>query len=115
MTSKNIVNAALLLSLSNICFAAGPSFNCEKASTKVEKMICSDKNLSESDAMVAEQYKDVTENDTNPAVKRRQLSWLKTVRNACTDVACLEKAYDKRSEELIAEHAQIVRDQKTPD
>ena len=37
--------------------AQAASFDCAKARTKVEKMICTNKDLSEWDSLMAEQYR----------------------------------------------------------
>ncbi|QJC26176.1 hypothetical protein G8D25_19455 [Ralstonia solanacearum] len=108
---KTATLAALTLTLSTAAFA-GPSFDCSKASSKVEKLICSDKNLSDTDAMLAEDYKALLAITDDKGVKQRQLTWLKTVRNACNDVACLQKAYDARGDELMRERARLKNDEK---
>jgi len=78
-----------------ISFAAG--FNCEKASSPVEKMICSDNELSGLDSDMAVTYKDAAKKaaDSLPLNIDQKL-WLKNTRNACKDAACLKKAYQKR-------------------
>lgn len=108
---KAIALAALSLTLSTAAFA-GPSFDCAKASSKVEKLICSDKSLSDTDAMLAEDYKALLAITDDKGVKQRQLAWLKNVRNACNDVACLKKAYDARGDELMRERARVKGDEK---
>jgi len=108
---KAIALAALTLGVSTTVFA-GPSFDCAKASSKVEKLICSDKNLSDTDAMLAEDYKALLATTDDKGVKQRQLAWLKNVRNACNDVACLQKAYDARGDELMRERARSKGDEK---
>lgn len=108
---KAIALAALSLTLCTAAIA-GPSFDCSKASSKVEKLICSDKNLSDTDAMLAEDYKALQATSDDKGVKQRQLAWLKNVRNACNDVACLQKAYDARGDELMRERARVKGDEK---
>ncbi|MGN7100311.1 lysozyme inhibitor LprI family protein [Ralstonia holmesii] len=112
MKSKyTILFGTALLMLGGAAFAA-PSFDCSKASSKVEKLICSDKNLSDTDAMLAEDYKALLATTDDKGVRQRQLTWLKTVRNACNDVACLQKAYDARGDELMRERARSKGDEK---
>lgn len=76
-------------------FAA--SFDCKKASTSVEKLICTDPKLSELDTDLAQAYRGAVK--VSPDVKVGQRQWLKE-RNACVDVACLANAYQARISEL---------------
>lgn len=80
--------------------AHAASFDCAKARTHVEKMICANSDLSEWDSLMAEQYRLslIFKNEAEWA-KRTQLSWLKQ-RNKCQDVACVKKAYLDRMYEL---------------
>jgi uncharacterized protein len=82
--------------------ARAASFDCAKASTAVEKLICSDAKLSELDTRLAQAYRQAL---ATPAVAQRvkpdQRRWL-AERNKCTDVACLTTAYQKRLADLAA-------------
>lgn len=103
---KTITIAALLLTLSTVAFADGPAFNCAKASSNVEKMICSDLNLSDADSVNADLYKYVLQIDGNPnQVKQEQRAWIKG-RNACQTKDCIAKAYDARYNQL--QHERLV-------
>jgi len=79
------------------------SFDCNKASTNVEKLTCSTAVLNQLDGLLAGTYK---ERMTDPAFgvdqavfKADQLTWVKT-RNSCGDAACLEKSYRQRVADL---------------
>lgn len=79
------------------------SFDCNKASTTVEKLTCSTDILSQLDGLLAATYKDRM-NDPAFGVDKKifkadQLKWAKT-KNACTNTACLEKSYRNRISEL---------------
>lgn len=113
MKSKNILVSALLLILTTASFAASPSFDCKKSSTNVEKLICSSSELSRWDASIAEDYKAVRDIDSSDALKQQQITWVKRVRNVCTDVACLKIAYEKRDQELSRQRTEAVEGQKT--
>ena len=77
-------------------FAAG--FDCAKAKTPVEKMICANESLSKLDELLNKTYKKELSNaSTIPEI---QLSWLTNVRNNCKDVECLKKVYGDRIEKL---------------
>ncbi|MGF6761431.1 uncharacterized protein P3T24_001744 [Paraburkholderia sp. GAS33] len=103
---KPLAVATLALTLSTAAFAEGPAFDCSKASSKVEKMICADPTLSSTDSVNADIYKEVVQTADNPnQVKQEQRQWLKT-RNACQTVDCIAKAYDTRYNQL--QHERLV-------
>jgi uncharacterized protein len=79
--------------------AAG--FNCAKASSAVEKMICGDAETSRLDSDMAAAYKKASAkaSDSAPLVAD-QKSWLKNTRNVCKDIECLKRAYRRRITEL---------------
>src|SRR5215831_2287696 len=82
--------------------ARAASFDCAKASTAVEKLICSDAKLSELDGRLAAAYRRAL---ATPAVAQRvkqdQRVWLAD-RNRCADAACLTNAYQRRLASLEA-------------
>ena len=78
-----------------------PSFDCSKASSNVEVAICSNKDLSEYDVSLSQNYKKwLQHSNDKEAEKRKQREWLKNERNICTDSVCIEKAYRKRLDEI---------------
>lgn len=79
--------------------AHGASFDCSKASTKVEKIICSNQELSKLDDSLGEDYADAL--NAVSGKKRiefisKQVHWMKDVRDKCSDKECLVKAYKAR-------------------
>lgn len=76
-----------------------PSFDCAKASSKIEKLICSDADLADLDMALGDVYssriKSTTESDKK-ALRETQKDWIKNVRNACQDVQCATDAYMDR-------------------
>lgn len=72
------------------------SFDCAKARTKVEHLICDNPELSKLDEELDETYK-IAQQDSpqNVAIKHTQKIWLR-VRNACGDVKCIKDAYTGR-------------------
>lgn len=77
--------------------AQGASFDCRGAKTDVEKLICSDKELSDLDATLAQTYRQMRVSVRDPEkIIMDQKRWLKSVRNNCTSVACLISAYQER-------------------
>ncbi len=94
---KQLIYAAYFLC---ILFATGShaaSFDCTKASTLVEKTICSDAKLSELDSQLMQSYKKALASSPDASgVKSAQREWLSGVRNKCTDAACLNRVYTDR-------------------
>ena len=90
--SRHATLAVMLMFISTPLTAA--SFNCNKASTKVEKMICADPELSEADEQLAEAYRNLRKalpKSERALLKRDQRQWLKE-RNVefrtCEDPYC---------------------------
>lgn len=78
-----------------------PSFDCTKATTGSERLICSNKELSEADVQLVQAYRAALENTAEKDVlKRQQRDWLKNERDACSTVECMMKAYKDRMEKL---------------
>lgn len=107
MRSKAIVNllAAFCL-LVGICCTAISSraagFDCNKASTKVEKMICGDQGLNDLDEQLSKAYRQVLATATNQeidAMKQDQREWLKK-RNQMNTAGELTELYLERIESL---------------
>ncbi|WP_147692796.1 lysozyme inhibitor LprI family protein [Vogesella mureinivorans] len=79
----------------------GPSFDCAKASTTVEKMICTDPKLAAADRDTAAAYKvKLAASADESGLKQQQANWRRSVRDICTDTDCLEGAYKQRLAEL---------------
>ncbi len=77
--------------------APAASFDCRRARAPVEKMICSDGQLSELDARLARSYRRAVDSAADPTgLKAAQRTWLATERSKCADVPCLEQAYQQR-------------------
>jgi|GEM_PF-2521525 len=75
------------------------SFDCAKASTKVEKLICANAELSKLDEALAVEYADALKLPDTANLKTEQKSWLKG-RNQCTDDTCIQAAYRQRIEAI---------------
>ena len=80
--------------------AQAASFDCAKASSLVEKVICAESRLSELDQQLAISYKETLANVADvDSLKAGQLAWLKS-RNQCQESTCLVSAYQRRIKEL---------------
>jgi uncharacterized protein YecT (DUF1311 family) len=96
---QNVVRLGMilaLLSLSITFLAQAAGFDCDKATTKTEKMICSDSELSKLDEEMAVAFKKSSSDSTlAETVRNDQKKWLKE-RNQCVDKDCLKQAYSSR-------------------
>ena len=99
---RNSLKIVKWLSLGFLIFGAvqsfAASFDCAKAGTKVEKMICATPVLNKLDSDLASSYKEAVAKE--PSIKQEQLSWMKE-RNKCSTEACLESSYRDRIDDLI--------------
>jgi len=93
-----------LLLLFPLPAGADQSFDCAKAQTRIEKMICADQTLREYDEYLGRYYaagRDELKAGAS-CLQSDQAQWLKTTREACKDAACLKTAYLNRLGELDA-------------
>jgi uncharacterized protein len=92
---------ATLLFASSPSFAQ-PSFDCAKATLPVERLICASPELSGLDEMLGRSFRVAVDKlaDAGACLRADQTRWLRTVRNACADDACLKGAYRLRLGEL---------------
>ena len=81
--------------------AQAASFDCRKARTKIEKLICSNDELSKLDEFLSEMYlRALNRDDIKQQTIESQRQWLKYQRNACHDAVCIKSAYETRIKEL---------------
>jgi len=72
------------------------SFDCGKATTKVEKMICADAELSKLDEEITRKYSQAKKDLQNASwFAEQQRLWLQH-RDTCQDRGCLESSYRQR-------------------
>lgn len=113
MTKRILYIAILLMAslMANQVIAA--SFDCKKAVSTIEKMICADSSLSSLDDKLQKGYQTAL-GAVKPSVKQKlvteQRNWIKYVRDICTDVSCLSKAYAARIDLLAKTEGYIVND-----
>ncbi len=94
-TTIKVIGGVGIAALSGSLQAA--SFDCTKAATSVEKMICSNPTVSQLDSELGSAYQVVVKSaDNKNEIKRLQRAWLKNERNLCKDVACLIQIYQDR-------------------
>lgn len=80
-----------------VLFVFGASFDCTKATSKVEKMICTDPELSALDENLSKTFKEaMNATDDKNQLKENQYYWLKYDRNTCTSRQCLNSLHNLR-------------------
>jgi len=94
------IAACLLLLLGNA--ASATSFDCSKANTPQEKLICSDDSLSALDEQLARTYKErLNRSKDRDSERRSQIRWLDEVRDKCSSKDCMRRAYEGRLKTLV--------------
>ncbi|MGC2049853.1 MAG: lysozyme inhibitor LprI family protein [Gallionella sp.] len=84
------------------------SFDCAKAATKVEKLVCADAGLSKLDEELNADYKTALQKyGQAKTTKVEQAQWIKD-RNSCESNDCLKALYQARLQELNIEPAQFI-------
>ena len=78
--------------------STSPSFDCRKATTTVEKLICTNPELSKLDVGLAEMYKEAVSKDRS--IRDDQRAW-NVEKNKCTDTDCLKTTYEDRISQLV--------------
>lgn len=86
------------------CAVHAASFDCAKAGTQVEKLICDNPEISKFDEELNAAYKTALQDEKQDekqaeAIKQVQKQWMKE-RNKCADADCLEMAYRGRTADL---------------
>jgi len=93
--------ALALIGWMALAFPVGAaSFDCAKAQSKVEKMICADAGLSKLDGELNAAYKTALHDEKQAnSIRQTQKQWL-VERNGCADAACVKRAYEDRLKAL---------------
>jgi uncharacterized protein len=93
----------LLSVMLSLCMAVNvhaASFDCAKASTKVEKMICDNPEISMLDDELSASYKTALQDEQQAeSIRQAQKQWLKE-RNRCADADCVKRVYVARLQAL---------------
>lgn len=76
------------------------SFDCAKATTKVEKIICDNPEISKLDDELSASYKTALQDEHQAeSIRQAQKQWMKE-RNKCADADCVKRAYAARLQGL---------------
>ena len=99
--NKTVINIIIFLgAVIPFGCAHSASFDCDKAFTKVEKIICTDSNLSALDERLSSLYKEVLKKtDDKNYFNKEQIDWLR-IRNKCNDTECVTQSYRDRIKTL---------------
>ena len=97
-----VILPCIVMSLFQTINIQAASFDCDKATTGVENMICSDMDLSQTDEDMARDYINLLQDEKNAEfIKQNQRDWIKK-RDRCVNKICLENIYKERLDELSA-------------
>ncbi|HEY8101198.1 MAG TPA: hypothetical protein VIF82_10630 [Burkholderiaceae bacterium] len=95
MKTGKLLFAALITSL--VVTANAASFDCAKASNRIDNTICASPDISKLDSELDGTYKAALANSSDPdAIKAAQRAWLKSTRNQCQDETCFVTVYRQR-------------------
>jgi uncharacterized protein YecT (DUF1311 family) len=98
-----VMKTGLLSVVLPLCIAGNgqaASFDCAKASTKIEKIICDNPEISKLDDELSASYKTALQDEKQAdAIREAQKQWIKG-RNSCADAACVKRAYEMRLSSL---------------
>ncbi len=98
--NSRIFHAVFYLLVSLCSFdSIAASFDCSKARSQTEKLICADSELSKLDEQLAGLYKEALH---IPGIKAEQRKWLASLKK-CSGAACLKEAYRERMDEISQE------------
>jgi uncharacterized protein len=95
---------ALIFAVITSMAAEAASFQCAKAIARAEVLVCKDAALATLDEHLGRYYAaaNMALGEAATCLKTDQRNWLRAVRDACTNGACLKDAYLRRLAELDA-------------
>lgn len=80
-----------------------PSFDCAKASSGSERLICSNQKLSELDVELMQAYKQLLSiSSDKDSLRKEQNAWRRKDRDSCSAADCMTRVYQARIDELNA-------------
>jgi uncharacterized protein len=90
--------------------ASAPSFDCTKATTRIEKMVCADPGLAAADRAMAKLYAAVPRSDRHTRSEQADFLRHKFYRSRCSDKDCLVVVYEDRLGDLFGASQLKTRD-----
>jgi uncharacterized protein len=85
---------------------AGPvpapaALDCSRARSNAEKMVCSNGRLALAEERMAYAFREAIRRGADPSeLMQSQRRWTSEIRDACSEVECMLKAYEDRTAEL---------------
>lgn len=80
---------------------ASAALDCGRASTNVEKLLCSNPRLARADERMARAFRAAIHRGADPRLlMETQRVWIQDARDVCNDVECLLNAYEDRISDL---------------
>ena len=110
---RNALTMMLIVTAAFTGTSQAASFDCAKAVSKTEKMICSTPALSKADEVIAAAYQTAIglasrfAPDDAKGIKEDQVAWLRERQRGCEDRPCLVDSYKERNESLAFYAAQV--------
>jgi uncharacterized protein len=102
------LTALLWLGMQGAAFAApsdasGPSFDCRRVHSSVNKLICATPDIAALDRKLANDFNNAKYQggSDGKALQAAEDAWLRDVRNKCADAICLRSAYQARDAEVL--------------
>ncbi|MBU2710938.1 lysozyme inhibitor LprI family protein [Zooshikella harenae] len=93
-------NLLILFLYMQSMYCLSASFDCSKAATHIEKMICTDQTLSDLDEVLSHTYNLALSSHNAKGLITYQRSWLNEQRNLCDHQKCLKTEYKRRIAQL---------------
>lgn len=110
---RNLKGSTFTLMLALTTTAQAASFDCTKADTRIEQMICSDTSLSKLDSQLGRAWKKHLDNNKYvDQFRATQQRWL-SQRDRCADVKCLAERYKARLTQMASGREYYLRYQDT--
>lgn len=76
-------------------------FDCGRAVSRIEKLVCGNENAATLDAKLAGLYKlSLRFTQLNKRTREQQANWIRNVRSKCGDLDCITRAYSERITEI---------------
>src|ERR1700733_9273846 len=100
--------ALLWLGMLGVAFAAppytsGPSFDCGRVHSSINKLICATPDIAALDRKLAADFNNAKYQggSDGKALQAAEDAWLRDVRNKCADAECLRSAYQARDAKIL--------------
>ena len=82
---------------------AGPSFDCARVTSTVNRLVCATPELAALDRKLSDDFNNTLHQGgvDSKAIRAAEDRWLSGVHNRCTDAACLKRAYADRDAAIL--------------